>query len=250
MTNHQPNGTRFAIRAASPSRFPGLLPRLPVPCSLLAPSPSNSPSRRFLLALFAVVLLAAGTARSAESDASDFRGAWYITPGAGFLFFQGGHPSRDGWAGTLRAGRDVSELFSIEAGGIYGAPDTRNGPRQGRPAPFGGVWMDAVFHFGGWEGYDRLCTALVGPLAPRMHFSRWERFDPFLTLGAGACWSGRRALPGDDVVSFVPRLGAGFQYHLTEHWSVRAECTAMTTRECGFPSLFGMAAAGLVCFPK
>ena len=136
--------------------------------------------------------------------------SWHVTPGAGVLLFSGGQPVRDSMAETLRLGYDLDAPVSIELGGLAGGRDRD------------GTWADAI-----------------------LHLARWERFDPFLSAGVGAFWSDRHALPDNRDDGVGPRLGAGFLYSLSEHWSARAGVTVTTLRLSDRQSVFSIVEAGL-----
>jgi hypothetical protein len=148
--------------------------------------------------------------------------SWHVTPGAGVLLFSGGQPTRDGLAGTLRFGYDLDAPISIELGGLAGNFDCRDNAADSGGGNIYGAWADAI-----------------------IHLARWERFDPFLGVGAGAFWSDRHALPDNRQEGGVPRLGAGVLYTLSEHWSLRAGVTAMTMRMTDRHACFGIVEAGL-----
>jgi hypothetical protein len=148
--------------------------------------------------------------------------SWHVTPGAGVLLVPGGQPTRDGLVETLRLGYDLDAPVSIELGGLAGDLDNRNEAVDGRRSALDGTWADAI-----------------------VHLARWERFDPFLSAGAGAFWSDHHTLPGNHQEGVVPRLGAGFLYTLSEHWSARVGVTVMTMRLPDRQSCFGILEAGL-----
>jgi len=164
--------------------------------------------------LFLLLTVPAGLVLGGES--------WHVTPGVGLLLFSGGQPARDSVAGTLRIGYDLDAPVSVELGGLAGGVDRRNDAAAGGGNGVYGAWADAI-----------------------IHLSRWERFDPFLSAGAGALRSDCRALPDNREEGAVPRLGAGFLYTLSEHWSLRAGMTAMTLRLTDRHACFGIVEAGL-----
>ena len=144
--------------------------------------------------------------------------SWHVTPGAGVLLFSGDQPARDNVAATLRLGYDLDAPLSLELGGLTGSLDSR---AEGSHDLYGS-WADAI-----------------------IHLARWERFDPFLSAGAGAFWTDGRVLPDNREEGVVPRLGLGFLYSLSEHWSARVGVTLMTMRVTDRHDCFGLAEAGL-----
>jgi hypothetical protein len=165
---------------------------------------------RFAAGLLALLLAAA--AQGSES--------WHASPGAGWLLLPGSTPLRDGPAATLRLGYDFDAPVSLELGGLAASLASRL-PGGGRHDLYG-AWADAI-----------------------LHFARWERFDPFVSAGVGALGSDARALPGDRRAACTPRLGAGAMYTLTEHWSVRAGVTVLTTQPNHRESCCALVEAGL-----
>ena len=148
--------------------------------------------------------------------------SWHVSSGVGVLLFQGGQPTRDSVAGTLRLGYDLDAPVSLELGGLVGGGDSRSSAVDGGNRNLYGSWADAI-----------------------IHLARWERLDPYLNVGVGALWSDNRAWPDNRQECVVPRLGAGFLYSVSEHWSVRAGVTLMTLRLNDRHDCFGLAEAGL-----
>ena len=145
--------------------------------------------------------------------------SWHVTAGEGVLLFCGAQPSHDGLVETLRLGYDLDAPVSFELGGLTGHFDSR--ADNDAPVIYSS-WGDAIFHL-----------------------ARWERLDPFLTAGAGAFWSNDRALPENRENGLTPRLGAGFLYTLSEHWSLRVDATVMTLHRPDRQAGFGLLEAGL-----
>jgi len=148
--------------------------------------------------------------------------SWHVTAGEGVLLFSGAQPAHDGLAETLRLGYDLDAPVSFELGGLAGDFNSRNGAVDDGDHGIYGAWADAI-----------------------IHLARWERFDPFLNVGAGCFWSAGRALPDNREEGAVPRLGAGFLYTLSEHWSLRMDATAMTMRLSNRHACFSCMEAGL-----
>jgi len=176
----------------------------------------------------------------AEVDESS---RWYLSPGVGMLFFEGNQPVDEGLNMVLRLGYDINESWTAE-GGVSWAPNiTDNGldgwddhgsngngvssPRSGKAQNINGFFLDGLYHF-----------------------DRFERFDPYLAAGIGNFRAKNRVFcEGDEHIVTGPRAGAGFFYHLTDRWSLRADarafmaldqtCEAMYTADLGVAYRFG-----------
>jgi hypothetical protein len=148
--------------------------------------------------------LAAALLAAFAATASRAAEAWHLTPGVGVLSLAGSDPARAAGIGALRLGYDLDAPVSLELGGLAGCSENRRDAADTGWHNLYGVWADAI-----------------------VHLRRWERFDPFLSLGAGYLWSDGRALPDRRQEIVTPRLGAGFLYSLSDAWSVRAGVSLM-----------------------
>jgi len=149
------------------------------------------------------IALAASFVQAAEQADSD---RWYVSPSLGVVFFKGDAPSHNAMVGIARIGYDLTDLVSLELGGMWGPiteRDTNGGGTFGNADLFSS-WVDAAFHL-----------------------QRWERFDPFITAGLGVMWSDKKALPDWMKQGVVPRVGIGATYSLSDRWSLRAGATLM-----------------------
>jgi len=119
--------------------------------------------------------------------------AMYIGASASGLLPQGGSKVPAGAGASLRAGGYLSDYSALEGevGWTRGAY---------------GFGAQGLFHFQGWELYNR--------------FFGFSQFDPFVTLGA----RGWIAEHGHGQVG--PKAGLGAFYHLTDNWSLRADADA------------------------
>jgi hypothetical protein len=151
--------------------------------------------------------------------------SWHVTPGAGMLLLPGGTAPQNGWVGTLRAGYDLNAPLSLEVGGVAGTLPRSADAGESGTLDLQGTWADLI-----------------------VHLARWERLDPFLSVGAGAFWSDGRGLPDNQQDGLFPRVGAGFLYSLSENWSFRLGATLMAAQdrqacfglvESGFSYYFG-----------
>jgi outer membrane protein OmpA-like peptidoglycan-associated protein len=64
--------------------------------------------------------------------------------------------------------------------------------------------------------------ALRPSLDALFHFTRWERLDPFLTLGVGFVWYGDE-IENDSNFDTSVRGGGGVMYHFNNEWALRAD---------------------------
>lgn len=144
---------------------------------------------------------------------------WYCSAGPGIIQYEGDEEVEDGFLLSGRVGFDYTEWWSLEAV-VYMAPyldentvgfteidpdtgETVTGRRPVADDPFGdtyafGMAVDGLFHF-----------------------TRWDRLDPYLSIGAGVTWY------GDEVngENFDPafRAGGGVMYHFNDEWAVRVD---------------------------
>lgn len=147
------------------------------------------------------VLVAEGEVPVAEANQGS---RWYVSPGVGMIFFQGSHPAEEGLNMVLRLGYDLTENWSAEAG-VSWAPNIMDDRVGGKAQNVNGFFLDGLYHF-----------------------DRFERFDPYLSAGLGNYRAKNRVFcEGDQHIVWGPRVGAGFFYHLTDSWSLRADAHSM-----------------------
>jgi len=147
---------------------------------------------------------------------------WYISPGVGMIFFEGSQPVDEGLNMVLRLGYDFTEHWSTE-GGVSWAPNiTGSSGFGGKAQNVNGLLLDGLYHF-----------------------DRFERFDPYLAAGVGYFRAKDRVFSnGDDHIVMGPRVGAGFFYHLTDSWSLRADARTFVVADDHFETMY-MADLGL-----
>jgi outer membrane protein OmpA-like peptidoglycan-associated protein len=178
----------------------------------------------YLLSCFAVLafgaLLPNLTYAHGTVEPSDYAN-WYYCPGAGVINYDGGEPVHNGAIGSFRVGYDWTETWSVE-GTFYVAPNLSE-------RTIGHTIVDAN---GNVIGFDRISKSPTDPgfgstysgtaaLDGLCHFTRWERIDPYLALGAGLTWYGHN-IAGNNVFAQI-RAGGGVMYHFNDEWAVRAD---------------------------
>jgi len=162
--------------------------------------------------VLAVTVIGAVPATSFAKMEPSEEAHWYFSVGAGLMDKEGDEAVNDGVIGTFRAGYDLTDTWSLE-GMFYVAPKlterfvgvdyTGRVSRAEEDAGFGDTYAAAL-------AIDGLC-----------HFTRWERLDPYLTLGVGAAWFGHE-VNGYRLDPTV-RGGGGVMYHFNDEWAVRAD---------------------------
>jgi len=168
------------------------------------------------LAAAAVLVGAGATPRAAHAAGRPDTHPWHLSVSGGVIDFEGDEAVDDGAIVALRVGRDCSEEWSIE-GGLECTPkldeqwrhDWRSGQRVSRLEEAAGV-------------HDTYSLRLT--LGGLRHLTRWEKFDPFFAVGAGAVWY------ADDFNGSVEGFGdagVGCFYHLTDEWALRADFRAI-----------------------
>lgn len=142
---------------------------------------------------------------------------WYVTLGAGSIEYEGDEELKDGFYGITRLGYDYNEWWGLEGSFTY-APDlnandvgfTEIDPDTGEVVTGRRRLADVDDTWGAGLAMDGL-----------FHFTRWDRVDPYLTLGAGFLWYGEQ-VNGDNFDPAI-RAGAGVMYHFNDEWAVRAD---------------------------
>ncbi len=151
---------------------------------------------------------------------------WYFNPGIGIIVYEGDQDVKDGFILTGRIGYDYNEWWSLE-GGIVLAPYLKANKR----------YSDRVFQTPSGDSYINPATGQgerfvrnpeatdtfgLGFTADALfHFTRWERLDPFLSVGAGVMFYGDK-VDGDSVDPSL-RVGGGVMYHFNDEWAMRAD---------------------------
>lgn len=139
---------------------------------------------------------------------------WYVSPFIGALQFEGDEEVEDGFMLGARIGYDYSEWWSFE-GGLYYAPTLDENFRNENEKKISR--LDEANDFSGVHD-----TSSIGLFADALfHFTRWERLDPYLTLG------GAFVFYADDMSSgssdTAVRAGGGVMYHFNDEWAARAD---------------------------
>jgi outer membrane protein OmpA-like peptidoglycan-associated protein len=140
---------------------------------------------------------------------------WYVSAGLGALSYEGDEELKDGFLGTLRLGYEYNEWWSFEAG-VAIAPYLEETFRFDQPTQ---TRVSRLEESAGPGVHDTF--ALGASLDALFHFTRWERLDPYLTLGVGAILYGEEI--GGEQFDPSVRAGGGVMYHFNDEWAVRAD---------------------------
>ena len=173
------------------------------------------------------VLLAAPAARAAEAGPAESDvGRWYVSPAIGYWNFEGDEPLEDGFYGSLRVGYDYSEWWMFELNAIFAPSLDEN--FAGNPVDSGWGWDDGT----GYKVHDKQQSKSKGDDRyfddtwglqlygdAMLHFTSWERLDPYIIFGLGFETFGKDVM--EHPVSLNARAGAGLMYHLDDSWTLR-----------------------------
>ncbi len=170
--------------------------------------------QRCLLGAVGVAATLAASRVQAQEKAIEAK--WYTSVGFGMIQYEGDEELDDGYLGVVRIGYDLNDWWSV-AGAVAIAPhlkeqfrfDVPTQTRVSRLQEGAGVSSTYAFSLSG----DAL-----------FHFTRWERLDPYLSLGVGV------VIYGDEIngETFDPsvRGGGGVMYHFNDRWAVRGDARA------------------------
>lgn len=159
------------------------------------------------IALLAMLAMPAIADNAPVQEEKEF-GQWYFSPGIGWINFEGDEGVVDNMYITGRLGYEINEHWAIETSILF-APDLAENTKNGKSFSKG----DKGF------GDTYLTQFYIDAL---YHFSRLERFDPYLTAGVGLSVYGKD-IAGDDATSATLRAGGGVMYHINDSWSLRAD---------------------------
>lgn len=175
-----------------------------------------------IISLMGTLALTAGFLHAEEELADSPR--WYVSPGVGMLFFEGNQAVDSPLNLSLRLGYDINEHWSVELEASDALNATANGgTRLGRK---NGHKSDAHNIWG--VGLDAL-----------YHFDRYERFDPYVSLGWVYYHGDDRIFSEGSYYNHTgPRLGIGAFYHLNDNWSLRADGRFSVACDSTFETLY------------
>jgi len=165
-----------------------------------------------MMAVAGVMSFAVMAGAQVESDNQAY---WYVAPGAGLLMFEGDQEVENGFQVNVRLGRDLTEWWSLE-GMFLVAPRLEGNYSD----DFRGGEISRLEAVDGNDGVDS--TSAIGlALEGIFHFTRWDRFDPFLAIGGGLTFYADDMEEGTTEPAF--RLGGGAIYHFNDEWALRAD---------------------------
>ena len=162
------------------------------------------------------VLLAAQAAPAEQATFESSDGRLYVSPAIGFWNFEGDEPLEDGFYGSLRVGYDYSEWWMFEVNAIFAPSLDENlsghfydGKYQEKPESKSKGDDKYFDHTWGLQLYGDAM----------LHFTSWERLDPYVIFGVGLETFGKDVM--ENSVSLNGRVGAGLMYHLDDSWTLR-----------------------------
>ncbi|MBT7069201.1 MAG: OmpA family protein [Verrucomicrobia bacterium] len=174
-------------------------------------------NNRLISGVVAVMCMAGVVSAQVESDN---QAHWYVSPAIGLLMFEGDQEVENGIQGNIRLGYDLTEWWSIE-GMILVAPTLDENFRTEFGTGAEISRLDEANDMAGVHSTSAIGLAVEG----LFHFTRWDRLDPFLAIGAGV------TLYADDMAEGatepVFRLGGGVMYHFNDEWGVRADARVL-----------------------
>ena len=200
-----------AVPALAAPVAPALSPApdpAPAPVVDVAPAPAPAPAP-------------AAQAPSEPLEDPDL-GRWYVSPGVGYWNLEGDEPLKDAFYLTIRVGYDYSEWWSFEGSVVYAPKMDENLKGYG--------WRDedGVYRLhsrrqskskGKWY-FDDTWGAMFY-FDAMFHFSKFDKFDPYLIFGAGLTTFGEDVMDESVCASF--RAGGGIMYHLDDAWTLRLD---------------------------
>jgi outer membrane protein OmpA-like peptidoglycan-associated protein len=146
------------------------------------------------------------------AEEKSFEYARHLSLSAGLLQFEGDEQVKDGFLAAVHLGYDATEWWSWE-GVLSVAPQLDENFRTEWRT---GEQVSRLQESAGVSETEAVGLALDG----LYHFTRWERLDPYLSLGVGFLWY---ADDFDEQFDPSVRVGGGVMYHLTDVWSLRAD---------------------------
>lgn len=169
--------------------------------------------KKFMLALIAGLIVTGAMARGQEEAANEDR--WYVSPAIGAIKFEGDEEVEDGMTLNLRVGYHMPEWWTFE-GGIVWIPKLDENMRFDVPT---GQEVSRLEESAGAGVHDTWGLGLT--LDMLLHFTPWEKLDPFLAAGVGLMWYADNF--GSGGADPAARVGGGVMYHLNDEWSLRAD---------------------------
>lgn len=171
------------------------------------------------LATILLVGLFSGAANAQVEPSNEAK--WYMSAGIGALDFQGDENVEDGLGLSFHVGYDYNEWWTLDAGMVILPTLKENTHGQTTPGVNGAPDVFVMLTpLQDTIGKDHTWAINMGADA-LFHFTRWERVDPYLSLGAGFTYYGDEV---DGVtVDGVIRGGGGVMYHFNDEWAVRAD---------------------------
>jgi outer membrane protein OmpA-like peptidoglycan-associated protein/opacity protein-like surface antigen len=168
-----------------------------------------------------LLLLAAVSAVTAQEAVEEgIEAKWYVSPFAGALNFEGDAAVKDGAILGARLGYDYSEDWSFEGGLLYAPSLKENFRTQFVPGEEPRVRSRLADDIEGNAGVTETSSAEAF-FDALYHFTRWERPDPYLTLGTGVQFHEHDL--GSGKVEPAMRVGGGFMYHINDEWALRID---------------------------
>jgi OOP family OmpA-OmpF porin len=177
-----------------------------------------------LLGVCAVAACCVATLTLNAAEETSLESHWYFAPGAGVIQYEGDEEVKDGFFLTARLGYDYNEWWSLE--GVFTLAPSLDENFVGRAYDEErGVAIDPPQRVSQVTGTEEAAfgdTWAAGLAVDGLfHFTRWDRLDPYLSLGVGFLWY------GDEVNehTFDPALrgGGGVMYHFNDEWAVRVD---------------------------
>jgi len=175
------------------------------------------------LVVFLTAALGAGTVAQAQSERFEDAFPYYVSGGLGYLDFEGDEEVSDGIAAVGRWGFDWTEWITLETA-LHLAPYLKENFYGRTTVDANGVVtyeeLSRLEEATGDSSIDS--TWAIGLSGDGLfHFTRWQRFDPYLAAGPSMIYYGDKF--GKNQIDLALRAGAGAMYHFNDMWALRAD---------------------------
>ena len=143
---------------------------------------------------------------------------WNISLSAGMLNFEGDEVVEDTFLGSLHLGYDCTDWWTFE-GVLAVAPSIDESFRTEWST---GEKVSRLQEAAGPGVHDTWSAGV--DLNGLYHFTRWDRLDPYLSVGVGVVWYEEAF---DRELEPTVRAGGGVMYHVDDTWALRADCRGL-----------------------